>query len=248
ECTPSRLSSACTCFAISPGGSTSTSTTSTTSSTTSSNPTTAKTTSTSSTTAKTTSTSTTSTTSQLVCNGDNCLNALRNSQSSALAYCNTYTMGATSTTPTWVPAECTPSRLSSACTCVVASPTSATSSIPAVTKRAGAGFFGMQFAEATTLAKRDNGYVGPDYTLSNGAVAPFYSSTSTSTTTVTPTTTLPGSIGGTTTSTTTINTMTIIVTSSSTVTSTNTVTVTAVPAECAAAATSGMSTAVSTGL
>ncbi|KAJ6484861.1 hypothetical protein C8R45DRAFT_1099012 [Mycena sanguinolenta] len=56
------------------------------------------------------------------CNGDNCLNAIRNPAitSSALSFCNSYTEGRYGTdapTPTFVPTTCSPPRVSSACYC-----------------------------------------------------------------------------------------------------------------------------------
>ncbi|KAF8146013.1 hypothetical protein K438DRAFT_1944856 [Mycena galopus ATCC 62051] len=64
------------------------------------------------------------------CNGDNCLNALRLPAftSSALTFCHSYTEGRYGTaapTPTFVPATCSPPRVSSACYCAdnVANPT-----------------------------------------------------------------------------------------------------------------------------
>ena len=60
------------------------------------------------------------------CNADNCLRALSGNSASASAYCSAYTTAtqtATTGFPTYVPAECGPSRVSSACTCLV-TPTS----------------------------------------------------------------------------------------------------------------------------
>ncbi|KAF7335908.1 hypothetical protein MSAN_02328000 [Mycena sanguinolenta] len=64
------------------------------------------------------------------CNADNCLRALLAPEitSSALSFCNSYTVGLSGTaapTPTFVPTSCSPQRVSSACYCAdnVANPT-----------------------------------------------------------------------------------------------------------------------------
>ena len=57
-----------------------------------------------------------------VCNNDNCNRALRASISAASSFCATYTTSAVTATtgiPTYIPSTCGPSRISSACTCVV---------------------------------------------------------------------------------------------------------------------------------
>ena len=57
-----------------------------------------------------------------VCNNDNCNRALRASISAASSFCATYTTStvtATTGIPTYIPSTCGPSRISSACTCVV---------------------------------------------------------------------------------------------------------------------------------
>ena len=54
------------------------------------------------------------------CNGDNCLNALSRSYSSAVTFCHSYTTdlyGTAFPTPTFIPSTCNPQRLSSACYC-----------------------------------------------------------------------------------------------------------------------------------
>ncbi len=54
------------------------------------------------------------------CNGDNCLNALSRSYSSAVTFCHSYTtnlFGTAYPTPTFIPSTCNPQRLSSACYC-----------------------------------------------------------------------------------------------------------------------------------
>ncbi|MCJ1294796.1 hypothetical protein MMC34_006354 [Xylographa carneopallida] len=108
----------------------------------------------------TTSPSTTAhpTTSKLVCNADNCLRPLRATQtpgrlSSAQAFCSSYTNGAAVATPTYIPAECNPSRISSACACI------APTSTPVSTLAARA---------ITNKHRRDVGFAGPDFTYSNG--------------------------------------------------------------------------------
>ncbi|MCJ1387590.1 hypothetical protein MMC18_000433 [Xylographa bjoerkii] len=80
---------------------------------------------------------TTSTTSTLVCNADNCLRALRPTASpsqlaNAESFCSSYTKGLKVPVPTYVPAECVPSRISSACSCLPksASSTSTAKSTP----------------------------------------------------------------------------------------------------------------------
>ncbi|KAL8693982.1 MAG: hypothetical protein Q9218_001280 [Villophora microphyllina] len=57
-----------------------------------------------------------------VCNSDNCNRALRVSISAANSFCATYTTAtvtASTGIPTYIPSTCGPSRISSACTCVV---------------------------------------------------------------------------------------------------------------------------------
>ncbi|KAL8668245.1 MAG: hypothetical protein Q9202_000223 [Teloschistes flavicans] len=57
-----------------------------------------------------------------VCNQDNCYRALSGSISAASSFCATYTTAivtASTGTPTYIPSTCGPSRISSACTCVV---------------------------------------------------------------------------------------------------------------------------------
>ncbi|MCJ1283062.1 hypothetical protein MMC26_002389 [Xylographa opegraphella] len=88
---------------------------------------------------------------------DNCLRALRATQtpgrlSSAQAFCSSYTNGAAVATPTYIPATCNPSRISSACTCI------ATTSAPTPTMGSG----------GVSQVKRDAGFAGPDFTYSNG--------------------------------------------------------------------------------
>ena len=56
------------------------------------------------------------------CNADNCLRALFNHATSASSFCSTYTTTTntlTTSLPTYVPASCSPSRVSSACSCLV---------------------------------------------------------------------------------------------------------------------------------
>ncbi|MCJ1419593.1 hypothetical protein MMC32_005948 [Xylographa parallela] len=76
---------------------------------------------------------TTSKTSTLVCNADNCLRAIRATQSpsqlaNAQAFCSSYTKGLKVPVPTYVPTECVPSRISSACSCLPTSVSSTSSS------------------------------------------------------------------------------------------------------------------------
>ncbi|KAL9592918.1 MAG: hypothetical protein Q9219_007709 [cf. Caloplaca sp. 3 TL-2023] len=56
------------------------------------------------------------------CTSDNCLRALKAQPASASAFCSTYTTStATATTgiPSYIPATCGPTRVSSACSCFV---------------------------------------------------------------------------------------------------------------------------------
>ena len=53
------------------------------------------------------------------CNGDNCLNALRQHSSAASSFCNSYTQTSSGTgSPTYAPSTCGSARLSSACYCL----------------------------------------------------------------------------------------------------------------------------------
>ena len=66
---------------------------------------------------------------------DNCLRALRATQTpgrlaSAQAFCSKYNDGLIQATPSYVPSECNPSRLSSACSCIATPSTSSISGPP----------------------------------------------------------------------------------------------------------------------
>lgn len=90
------------------------------------------------------------------CNGDNCLNALRNRLSSALDFCHTYTTalyGTAAPTPTFVPTTCYPQRLSSACYCAdgVSNPTYTPPACPSGQVIQNPSFYGQPAADSRNI-------------------------------------------------------------------------------------------------
>lgn len=92
------------------------------------------------------------------CNGDNCLNALRNAQhsSSALAFCHSYTTalyGTAAPTPTFVPTSCSPQRLSSACYCAdqVSNPTYTPPACPSSQVIQNPSFYGQPLKDTSNV-------------------------------------------------------------------------------------------------
>ncbi|MCJ1254070.1 hypothetical protein MMC24_001884 [Lignoscripta atroalba] len=97
-------------------------------------------------------------TTTLQCNADDCLRAMRATQTpgrlaAAQSFCSTYTQGYGGAIPTYVPAKCDASRLSSACSCIATSTlppssmsssmssTSTTSSAPSSTSTSSAKYW-----------------------------------------------------------------------------------------------------------
>ncbi|KAK6526636.1 hypothetical protein TWF694_005217 [Orbilia ellipsospora] len=101
------------------------------------------------TTAATTMSTTTTAAPSSACNADNVLRALRGSSSSAVAFCNTYTLSAATagqSYPAYISQySASASRISSACTCLATGATTTTSSDP-------------WFDPSPTVTKTDNSY------------------------------------------------------------------------------------------
>jgi hypothetical protein len=90
------------------------------------------------------------------CNGDNCLRALRQSSSSALDFCHSYTTaqyGTAAPTPTFVPTTCYPQRLSSACYCAdqVSNPTYTPPACPSGQLIQNPSFYGQPAADSRNV-------------------------------------------------------------------------------------------------
>ncbi|KAH8887235.1 hypothetical protein GQ53DRAFT_328567 [Thozetella sp. PMI_491] len=87
------------------------------------------------------------------CNGDNCLNALSQSLSSAVTFCHGYTanlFGTTYPTPTFIPSACNPQRLSSACYCAdrTSNPTFTAPACPTGQVLQNPSFYGQPFVNS----------------------------------------------------------------------------------------------------
>ena len=90
------------------------------------------------------------------CNGDNCLNAMRQHSAAASSFCNTYTTtlyGTAAPTPTYVPTTCGPQRLSSACYCVdgVSNPTYTPAACPTGQVGQNPSFYGQPAADSRNV-------------------------------------------------------------------------------------------------
>ncbi|KAH6650777.1 hypothetical protein F5144DRAFT_557283 [Chaetomium tenue] len=90
------------------------------------------------------------------CNGDNCLNALRQHSASALDFCHSYTTalyGTAAPTPTFVPTTCSPQRLSSACYCAdqVSNPTYTPPACPAGQVIQNPSFYGQPATDTSNV-------------------------------------------------------------------------------------------------
>jgi hypothetical protein len=90
------------------------------------------------------------------CNGDNCLNALRNHKPSAIDFCQSYTLaqyGTAAPTPTFVPTTCYPQRLSSACYCAdqISNPTYTPAACPSGQVIQNPSFYGQPAADSRNI-------------------------------------------------------------------------------------------------